>query len=289
MGPSALRLARLHSVLQRIGHEFVEYGDIEISIPETLVAGDENAKYLPVVADACDRLHRHVHRTLDQGAFPLVLGGDHAIAIGSISGVAHHLRDRDLAAGVDRVPRVGVLWFDAHADINTPETSPSGNIHGMPVACLLGRGPDELRHIGFSGPKIAAERVVQIGLRDIDPHEKRLIRESGIHAFTMADIDRQGIARVVERGIELALADCDLLHVSFDVDVVDPSVTPGTGTPVLGGLSYREAHLALELVAATGRLESFELVEVNPILDHGNRTADIAVGLIGSALGKTIL
>ena len=146
-----------------------------------------------------------------------------------------------------------------------------------------------MRHIGFAAAKVAPERVVQVGLRDIDEQEKRLIRESGVHAFTMADIDRQGIAKIVERALEIALADCDLLHVSFDVDVVDPSVAPGTGTPVLGGLSYREAHLALELVAATGRLESFELVEVNPILDHGNRTAEVAVGLIASALGQTIL
>lgn len=289
MGPTSVRIAGLNRVLARAGFGFVEHGDIEVSIPETLPSGDVNARYLSSVAETCEQLHQRVKSALDSGGLPLVIGGDHSIAIGSLAGVSHHLKALDVANGLNRVPKVGVLWFDAHADINTPETSPSGNIHGMPVACSLGAGPSELTDIGFPGPKIEAQRVVQVGLRDIDRHEKRLIREHGIHAYTMADIDRRGMAPIVEEAIEIALRDCDLLHVSFDVDVLDPSIAPGTGTPVLGGLSYREAHLALEMVAATGQLRSLEVVEVNPVLDQGNRTAEVAVGLIASALGKTIL
>ncbi|MCA8959383.1 MAG: arginase [Planctomycetes bacterium] len=288
MGPTAIRIARLHEALGRLGYEVHEHGDVHVSIPESLEQGDTKAKYLRVVAEACRELSAQVKSVLDQGALPLVIGGDHSLAIGSISGAAHHLVAR---AGGDgqAAPKLGLLWFDAHADINTPETSVSGNIHGMPVACLLHRGPDELRSIGYDGPKLAPERVVQVGLRDIDRAEKRLVKESGIYAFTMADIDRRGLARVVEEAIDIATRDCDLLHVSFDIDVMDPRVAPGTGTPVLGGLSFREAHLALEMVAESGRLGSFELVEVNPILDEQNRTAEIGVDLIASALGKTIL
>ncbi|MFN0059305.1 MAG: arginase [Planctomycetota bacterium] len=287
MGPSAVRIARLHETLTRIGLELFDHGDIHISIPETLAAGDPHAKYLPVVADACRQLAEHIAAVLAGGGFPLVIGGDHSIAIGTISGLALHLRAQihDPA----RAPRIGVLWFDAHADINTPDTSPSGNIHGMPLACLLNQGPEILRSIGYSGPKLAPHRVVQIGLRDVDVKERGLLKDAGVHTYTMADIDKRGIGTIVDEAVTIATGDADLLHVSFDIDALDPQLAPGTGTAIPGGLTYREAHLALEIVAACGRLRSLELVEVNPILDDKNRTAELAVGLIASALGKTIL
>ncbi len=288
MGPTAIRIAGLHRRLTRLGYDIHEHGDVTVSIPETLNSGDEHAKYLPVVTEACDQLAMHVKSSLEQGGLPLIIGGDHSLAIGSISGVAHHLVDSKKLPETE-APKVGVLWFDAHSDMNTPETSPSGNIHGMPIACLLGRGPESLCTIGYPGPKLSPSRIVQVGLRDLDRTEKQLVRDSGVHAFTMADIDRRGIADVVTEAIELATRDVDILHVSFDIDVLDPSVAPGTGTPVHGGFSYREAHLSLEMVAECGRLGSFELVEVNPVLDHGNKTAEIAVELIASALGSTIL
>jgi len=288
MGPTAIRIAGLHRMLHRLGFDVHEHGDVSVSIPETLNAGDERAKYLPVVTEACDQLAMHVKSSLEQGGLPLIIGGDHSLSIGSISGVAHHLVDSN-EVPESEPPKVGVLWFDAHADMNTPETSPTGNIHGMPIACLLGKGPKPLRSIGYPGAKLDPTRLVQVGLRDLDRTEKQVVRASGVRAFTMADVDKRGIADVVEEAIELVTRDADLLHVSFDIDVLDPGVAPGTGTPVHGGFSFREAHLALELVAESGRLGSFELVEVNPVLDHANRTAEIAVDLIASALGSTIL
>ncbi len=289
MGPSALRLARIADGLRRIGYDVKDRGDVEIAIPESKELGNPSARYLEVVSEACRQLAQEVKETLDSGSTPLVLGGDHSLAIGTISGVSHYLLESKGLDPGSAPPRLGVLWFDAHADINTPETSPSGNIHGMPVACVLGHGPDELRTIGFDGPKIAPDLIVQIGLRDIDRGEKAALKEHGIHAFTMADIDRRGMAEIVEEALKLVLEEADLLHVSFDIDVVDPMIAPGTGTPVRGGITYREAHLALELVAASRRLSSFELVEVNPILDHRNQTAELAVDLVYSAFGKTIL
>ncbi|MCA8938735.1 MAG: arginase, partial [Planctomycetes bacterium] len=216
-----------------------------------------------------------------------VLGGDHSIAIGTISGIAASAQQKSPDSSIP--PKVGVLWFDAHGDINTPQSSPSGNIHGMPVSCLLGNGPESLTQIGFAGPKVSPARFAQIGLRDIDEIERKLLKESGIHTYTMADIDRRGMATVMEEAIAFACDGTDLLHVSFDIDSVDPRVAPGTGTPKLGGLTYREAHLALEMIADTGRLSSMEMVEVNPTLDERNQTAVIAVGLVASALGLRIL
>ena len=224
----------------------------------------------------------------DDGGFPLVLGGDHSIAIGTLSGLAleQHRRAGTEPTGA---PRLVVIWFDAHGDINRPDTSPSGNIHGMPVSCLLGHGPAPLVDIAYPGQKLDPSRFCQIGLRDIDATERRLLRESGIHTYTMADIDRRGMAAIMEEAVRIALDGSDMLHCSFDIDSVDPRVAPGTGTPKLGGLTYREAHLALEIIAETERLTSMEMVEVNPTLDDQNKTAELAVELIASALGSRIL
>ncbi|MGE4619997.1 MAG: arginase [Planctomycetota bacterium] len=285
MGPSALRIAGLQDSLRRAEISSHDSGDIEIPIPETRDPGDSSHRYLDVVETACERLSERVSDALSRGCIPLVLGGDHSVAIGTISGVANHLHE----PGAEEPPRVGVLWFDAHADLNTPGTSPTGNIHGMPLACMLGKGPDSLTGIGFAGAKISSRRVVQLGLRDLDPDEKRRIHESEISAYSMEDIDRRGLAEVVAEAIETVLEDCDHLHVSFDIDVIDPRFAPGTGTARPGGLTYREAHLAMEMVAETKAIRSLELVEVNPVLDEGNRTAEVGVGIIASALGKSIL
>lgn len=285
MGPSAVRIAGLHDALARIGYRIEDHGDVTIPAPETCPPGDPKTKYLPLVSQACREVCAEVQSILERSGIPLVIGGDHSIAIGTISGIATHLKQLKAGPG----SRLGVIWFDAHGDINTPETSPSGNIHGMPVACLLGQGPPELTGLGYPGAKVDPRRFVQIGLRDLDETEKRQLRESGITAFTMEDIDRRGMATVVEQAVELVMDGTDHVHVSFDVDAIDPMYAPGTGTRKIGGLTYREAHLALEIIAESGRLGSMELVEVNPILDNQNQTAELAVGLIASALGKKIL
>ena len=293
MGPSALRVAGLVPAIERLGHKVLDRGDLMIPSPETEPPGQAKAKFLPLVARTCGALAAQVEEVLAQGGFPLVLGGDHSIAIGTVSGLASFLRrgSGPQARQAEPGSRLGLIWFDAHGDINTPSTSPSGNIHGMPVACLLGYGdsPAELCAIGGEGPKVHPARFAQIGLRDLDEVEKRHLRETGVHAFTMADIDKRGMASVMAAALELATRGTDMLHVSFDIDAIDPGVAPGTGTPKLGGLTYREAHLALEMIAESGRLTSLELVEVNPILDVRNQTAELAVELIGSALGKRII
>lgn len=290
MGPSAVRIAGLHDALQRIGYAVEDHGDVTIPAPETCPPGDPKLKYLPLVANACREVCAEVQGTLDRNGVPLVIGGDHSIAIGTISGLAAHLRGaKGKSPSKGSPPRLGLIWFDAHGDINTPDTSPTGNIHGMPVACLLGHGPDELTNLGYPGAKLDPAFCVQIGLRDLDEVEKRHIKEWGIRAYTMEEIDRRGMATVVEEALVRVLSGADMLHVSFDVDAVDPQVAPGTGTRKIGGLTYREAHLACEIIAESGRLTSMELVEVNPILDHQNQTAELAVGLIASALGKRIL
>lgn len=293
MGPAAMRIAGLHARLHQLGYEVHDLGDLQIAAPETEPQGEANAKYLPLVANTCRELADAIPGMFADRGLPLVLGGDHSIAIGTLSGLAveQHRRQGNSPTGSARLgpPRLGVVWFDAHGDINRPDTSPSGNIHGMPVSCLLGQGPDALTDIGYAGAKLDAHRFCQIGLRDIDAVERRLLRESGIHTFTMADIDRRGMAAVMEEALRLALDGTDMLHCSFDIDAVDPKVAPGTGTPKLGGLTYREAHLALEIMAETERLTSMEMVEVNPTLDDANKTAELAVELIASALGSRIL
>lgn len=285
MGPAAMRIAGLHGAIERIGHRVLDRGDISIPAPETQPEGESRAKFLPLITDACAQVAREVEAALAAGGLPLVLGGDHSIAIGTISGIAGYLYKKS----GQKPPRLGVVWFDAHGDINTPETTPSGNIHGMPVSCLLANGPAPLASIGFQGPKFSPSMFAQVGLRDIDDTEKRLLRESGIRCFTMEDIDKRGMAAVMDEAIAVASRDSDMLHVSFDIDAIDPRVAPGTGTPKLGGLTYREAHLAMEMLADSRRVTSIEMVEVNPVLDERNSTAELAVGLVASALGKRIL
>lgn len=288
MGPAAMRIAGLHGRLHHLGYEVHDLGDLLIPAPETLPEVDAKAKFLPLITSTCTELADAIPSMFDDGGLPLVLGGDHSIAIGTLSGLAReqHRRQGTTPAGP---PRLGVVWFDAHGDINRPDTSPSGNIHGMPVSCLLGQGPASLTNVAYPGIKLDPQRFCQIGLRDIDATERRLLRESGIHTFTMADIDRRGMAAVMEEALRLALDGTDMLHCSFDIDAVDPREAPGTGTPKPGGLTYREAHLALEIMAETGRLTSMEMVEVNPTLDLRNATAVLAVELIASALGSRIL
>ena len=285
MGPSALRIAGLHDALRRLGYEPHDRGDLDIPAPETEAPGEENARFLSCIARTCSTLAGEVKSVFEANALPLVLGGDHSIAIGTISGIANYLAPD---ADNQRPPKLAVVWFDAHGDINTPATSSSGNIHGMPVSCLLGNGPVELTQIGFDGPKFPPSMFAQIGLRDIDNTEKRLLRESGIHTYTMAEIDRRSMSDVMDEAIAVTEG-ADMLHVSFDIDAVDPRVAPGTGTPKLGGLTYREAHLAMEMLADTGRVTSVEMVEVNPTLDDQNKTAELAVGLLASVLGLRIL
>lgn len=281
MGPSAIRIAGIAERLRELGHRIVDDGDMAIRIMEELRMGDPRARYLREIARATAVLSRKVERIAAEGCFPLVLGGDHAIAVGTISGVAAHARSRR--------KKLGVLWVDAHADINTPGTSPSGNVHGMPLAALLGFGPSELTSVGGEGPKVDPANVALVGIRSLDPGEKAHLKEAGVGVFTMADIDRQGIHRVMKKALSLVTDGTDYLHVSLDLDSVDPTVAPGVGTPVKGGLDYREAHLIMEFVADSGALSSLEVVEVNPILDTRNTSAEFAVELVQSAFGKSIL
>ncbi len=281
MGPSAIRIAGIAEKLTRIGHEVIDEGDIGIVIPEVQKIENPKLKYLPEISKAVDHLARAVQRILAQDHFPLVLGGDHSIAIGTISGVAAHLRQQNRS--------LGVIWIDAHGDMNTPETTPSGNIHGMPFAACLGKGAPELTGIAGDFPKIKPQDSVLVGVRDLDPKEMELVRESGITVYTMEDIDRRGMFDVMVEAVEVATSYTDALHVSLDMDALDPQVAPGVGTPVRGGLTYREAHTAMEIIARSEKLYSMEVVEVNPILDVRNATAEVAAELVLSALGKKIL
>ena len=266
MGPSAIRYARLKESLERLGIEVTDHGNLRVPVPESATIAEQNAKYYPIIKAVCDELASVVHDVIVQDGFPLVLGGDHSIAMGTIAGIA---RARGQAPGV--------IWVDAHGDINTPLTSPSGNVHGMPV------------HFALEQHAVDPARMVFIGLRDVDDGEKRAIRELGVKAFTMADIDRLGMSRVVDEALRIVAQGPDSVHISFDMDGVDPQEAPGVGTPVRGGITYREAHLLMEGVAASGTLGSLEITEINPILDRENRTAILAVELILSALGKTTL
>ncbi|HEY0614194.1 MAG TPA: arginase [Candidatus Elarobacter sp.] len=266
MGPSAIRYARLKESLEKLGIEVTDYGNLRVPVPESASVADQNAKYFPIIKAVCDELAETVEHVIAGGGFPLVLGGDHSIAMGTIAGVA---RARGKAPGV--------IWVDAHGDINTPLTSPTGNVHGMPV------------HFALEAHAVDPSRMVFIGLRDVDEGEKRVIRELGVKAFTMADVDRLGMSKVVDEALTIVAEGEDSVHISFDMDGVDPQEAPGVGTPVRGGLTYREAHLLMEGVAASGTLGSLEVTEINPILDSENRTAILAVELILSALGKTTL
>jgi arginase len=281
MGPSALRVANLNARLKSLGYEVEDLGNIAVDQAEASPEGDPQAKYLPQIAAACDQLAAQVQDALSRGAMPLVLGGDHSVAVGTVSGVSRHFRQRN--------QHVGLIWLDAHADMNTPETSPSGNIHGMPLACLVGMGPAELVDLVGYRPKIAAQNTVIVGLREVDMMERPHIRESGVRAFTMRDIDERGLRAVMEEAIRAASDGTVGFHCSLDLDFVDPRDAPGVGTVVRGGATYREAHLAMEMICDSRRMTSIEVVEVNPVLDDSNRTADLAVELIMSGLGKRIL
>jgi arginase len=281
MGPSAIRIAGVAERLHELGHKVVDDGDIVIKNMEELKVGDPRARYLSEITRASALLARKVERIMERGHFPLLLGGDHSIAVGTVSGIA--------AFAQRQGKRVGLLWVDAHGDINTPETSPSGNIHGMPVAALLGFGLKELTGVGGEAPKLAPENVALVGIRSLDTGEKQRLKETGVQVHTMADIDRHGVHKIMEKALARVTRGTDYVHVSFDLDAVDPTVAPGVGTPVKGGLDYREAHLIMEVIADAGVMTSLEMVEVNPILDQGNASATFAVELIQSGFGKKIL
>jgi arginase len=281
MGPSAVRLAGLNQKLSSLGYEVEDLGNVSVEQQESTPSLVENAKYLPQIASTCERLALRVKGAVADGRFPLVLGGDHSIAIGTVAGVSNAYRQRSQT--------IGLIWMDAHADMNTPESSPSGNIHGMPLACCLGRGPRELTDIFGYSPKVSGKNVVLVGLRDVDLRERSILRESGSTAFTMRDIDEMGLRRVMEQALSIATSGTDGFHLSFDMDFVDPLEAPGVGTPVRGGVTYREAHLAMETICDCKRMVSMEIVEVNPVLDEANRTALLGVELVTSAMGKKIL
>ena len=281
MGPSAVRVAGLEARLEALGHVVEDGGNIPVAIAEQKKEGDPHAKYLKEITATCTKHADTVFKTLEAGKFPLVLGGDHSVAAGTVAGVAEFYRRQN--------QKVGLIWIDAHADINTPETSPSGNVHGMPLAAIMGLGPAELSNIYNFSPKVHAENCVLVGVRDIDARERDNIRHTGIEVYTMRDIDERGMRTVIEEALRIAGRGTAGYHVSLDMDWIDPEDAPGVGTPVRGGASYREAHLAMEIIADHGRMTSFEIVEVNPVIDEHNRTADLAVELALSAFGKKIL
>jgi arginase len=282
MGPSALRGAEIHARVRELGYEVTDRGDIEVQIQETRDPGDPKLKYLKEIRDTCAALRDCVEQAFAEGAMPVILGGDHSIAMGSIAAASRYHRKK-------HKKKVGLVWFDAHGDMNTPETSPSGNIHGMPLAVAMGLGEKSLVELADSPQMVDGARAAVVGLRDVDPAERANIKETGIGAYTMRDIDERGMRHVMEDAIKRASTGTAGIHVSFDVDGIDPDFAPGVGTPSPGGISYREAHLAMEMLADTGRVISAEFVEVNPILDHRNNTAKLAVGLLTSLLGKKIL
>ena len=282
MGPSAFRIAGLGEQMTTLGCTVLDKGDLPAPIPETQEQRDERKKYIRDIAKVCQKLYQTALQSLDDGAMPLVLGGDHSLAAGSVAAAADWAkRTRDLP--------IGLLWVDAHGDMNTPATSLSGNVHGMPLAALLGPEPAELARIGTVTPKVLPAHTVIIGVRNLDEREKVAVRDSHVHVFTMKDIDRQGIASIVEQAVNLAGNGTAGIHVSFDMDVCDPQIAPGVGTPVKGGLDYREAHMVMEIVADSGLLTSLDMVEVNPTLDVRNTTAQLGTELVLSALGMKIL
>jgi arginase len=277
MGPSAIRYAELaEHLLEKLGIETHDLGNIDAPVAESMAAGDERARFLSQILELCDRVAKLVAQARREGETPLVLGGDHSVALGSLVGMASvHGRG-------------GVLWIDAHGDLNTPETSPSGNVHGMVLAAALGRGGDAFRYDEWMLPAIEAGKLALVGVRSLDQGERDLLKKLDAKVFTMSEIDRRGIETCMREALEHAVG-AGFLHVSLDMDVLDPEHAPGVGTPVRGGLSYREAHLAMEMVAESGQADSFDVVEVNPILDRENATGKLAVELVASALGASIL
>ncbi len=281
MGPSAFRIAGLSERLHALGVTVVDDGDLVAPIPEVKSFGDPSKKYIREIARLCEKLYKTSLAALERGGLPLVLGGDHSVASGSVAATADYVRREGKP--------LGLMWVDAHGDMNTPSTSGSGNVHGMPLASLLGPEPAELARIGGFSPKVLPEHTVLIGIRNLDAREKELVRGSRVRVFTMTDIDRSGIAAVVEQALAAAGTGTAGIHVSFDLDVCDPSIAPGVGTPVKGGLDYREAHMVMEMIAESGLMRALDLVEVNPILDDRNTTAILGVELALSALGQKII
>jgi arginase len=281
MGPSALRVAGLQARLKQLGRQVEDIGNISVRQPEEQHYGDKNAKYLDEIAETCKGLADTVRKTLEADLLPLVLGGDHSIAVGTMAGVAAYFHKQS--------KRVGMIWLDAHGDMNTPESSPSGNVHGMPLASIMGYGPAELRELAAVKPMVEPRNVVLVGVRDLDSKERRLMKESGVHVFTMRDVDERGMREVMSEALRFAADDTAGVAVSLDMDFVDPSDAPGVGTPVRGGVTYREAHLAMEMIADSRSMVSFELVEINPVIDLHNTTATLGVELVLSGLGKKIL
>ena len=281
MGPSAFRIAGIGEKLAALGVSVVDVGDVVAPTPETKSEGDPRKKYIREIARVCEKLYKTSLTAFEKGALPIVLGGDHSLAAGSVAATADYLR-RDQQA-------VGLIWVDAHGDMNTPTSSGSGNVHGMPLAALLGPEPSELSRIGGFSPKVLPEHTVLIGIRNLDEREKEIVRASKVHVFTMKDIDRSGIASVVEQALQLASRGTAGIHVSFDLDVCDPTIAPGVGTPVKGGLDYREAHMVMEMIADSGLMRALDIVECNPILDDRNTTAVLGSELAASALGLKII
>lgn len=281
MGPSAIRVADLEARLEHLGHKVEDYGDLDVMIPETQQVGEGKLRYKAPILAACGELCAVVTRSLERERMPLVLGGDHSLSIGSVAGSSNFFAKRGES--------LGLIWFDAHGDANTPETTPSGNIHGMSLAILLGIGDPELVNLGGRSPKVQARNTVLIGVRDVDAGERDVLKKNGVTVYTMRDLDERGMRDVVDEAIRLAGDGTAGVHLSFDLDVVDPEDAPGTGTPVWGGITYREAHLAMEMLCDRAEIAAMDLVEVNPVLDTQNMTGVLATELAQSALGKKIL
>ena len=281
IGPAAMRVARISQRVAQLGYEVRDLGDMRVERPLTPAEPAEKLKYLREISHACEELAIGVHKILEDGELPIILGGDHSIAVGSASGASIYFRERQ--------ETMGLIWFDAHADMNTPETTPSGNIHGMPLAALLGFGAPELTDIGGFRPKLDPRFIAHVGARDVDAGERELIRQLGMRFFTMREIDERGMSAVMDDAIAIARRAAGGYIVTLDVDALDPGDAPGSGTLVRGGLSYRESHLAMEKIAEAGGMRMLEIVEINTALDISNRTAELAVELILSGLGKTIL
>jgi arginase len=281
MGPSAIRIAGLERALHAMGLEFDDRGNVPVEVPESLEPVNVQARFLREIAQACESLRDRVIGVLEDGRLPLVVGGDHSIACGTVAGISswYHRRQE----------KIGLLWFDAHGDMNTPETSPSGNIHGMPLAACLGRGLPELTRLGERFPMVDAKNAVAVAVRSLDRHEREIIRDVGLRVITMREIDQRGIQDVMTEALEIVNDGTAGFHLSFDLDGTDPEVAPGVGTPVAGGTTLRESHLVMELAAESNRMVGLEFTEINPILDQQNKTARTAVELAASALGKLIL
>jgi arginase len=281
MGPSALRGAGLQASIKKLGLQVEDIGNLSVKQPEEMPVGEKRAKYMQEIAETCGDVAAAAEKALSEGFLPLVLGGDHSIAAGVAAGVANHFRKEK--------KQIGYLWLDAHGDMNTPESSPSGNVHGMPLAAIMGYGAPELVDLLGFKPKAEPGNIVIVGARDLDAQERKIVKKSGIHVFTMRDIDERGMREVMADALKYAMDDTAGVAVSLDMDFVDPSDAPGVGTPVRGGVTYREAHLAMEMIADTESMVSLEVVEINPILDEHNRTALLGVELVLSGLGQKIL